>query len=239
MKLLAVLAAALPLAAVAQYSPATDVPAQAAPSSDATSAAPPPTTGWAPAPQRNAPPAYPPDAPLRRERTRGSWYIGFGLGGGGGSISDSAGTHGLKDFVGPNPTVLSMNFNVGATISPQLLLGLDVGAVAAISSTETSPGVKDTQIQTTYYDVALTYFPWERGLFVKGGMGLTALTWDLDAGGRSTWRGYDMMAGVGYAWWLGQSFNLTFNLDGSKAWYGSNGPDSTQTFSLHLGCEWY
>jgi hypothetical protein len=222
MKMLAALVLALPLATFAQQDPGLP---------------PPPPAGWEPAPTA-APPGVP-APPLRPAKTRGSWYIGFGLGSGNGSISDDSGTHPFKDYVGADPMNLSFNFNVGATLTPSLLLGFEGGAVAALSSTEVEPGVRDTQIQTNYYDAALTYFPMERGFFVKGGLGLSTLVWDLDSAGSNSWSGYNVMGGVGYAWWLGQSFNLVASLDGTKAWYGSDGPDSTQGWSLQLGFEWY
>lgn len=54
-----------------------------------------------------------------------------------------------------------------------------------------------------------------------------------------------MLAGVGYACWLGQSFNLTVNLDFSAQSYrdGSDPygllPDSSRLWSLYLGFDWY
>jgi hypothetical protein len=43
---------------------------------------------------------------------------------------------------------------------------------------------------------------------------------------------------VGYAWWLGKSFNLVAQLDGVKAWYNGT-VSSSETVAFTLGFEWY
>jgi hypothetical protein len=191
-----------------------------------------------PAPPPGTTPGYPapayPMAPQKPPRTRGAWYIGFGLGGGGGSVTDLDGTASLKEFVGPKPTTLAMNFRVGATLSPRLLLGFDGGFVATASGEG-----EDTSIQVNTYDLAATFFPLGSGPYLKAGTGVSTLVLDQGSFGTGSWRGYNVMGGVGYAWWVGRTFNLTFNLEGTKAWYGSSGLDSTQAWSLFLGFDWY
>ena len=67
-----------------------------------------------------------------------------------------------------------------------------------------------------------TYFPWERGFYVKGGFGRSAVSKAADNGVATSdfgAGGWNVAGGLGYAFWLGQSFNLTANLDFSRQWY--------------------
>jgi hypothetical protein len=200
-----------------------------------------------PAPQAAPPgavPAYPanpvsppPPAPARAH-TRDSWYIGFGFGTGGGSVKGQGDTLSFSDMnLGRDPTNLMLNFKVGATLSPTLLLGFDLSALRS----QASDSLATTAVQVTNYDAMLTWFPWETGLNLRGGVGLSVLTWDLDVLGSSSWTGGNLDVGVGYAFWLGKSFNLTLNLDLSAQGYGSSNdaPESSTTWMLWAGFDWY
>lgn len=103
-------------------------------------------------------------------------------------------------------------------------------------------------VQLNRYDVGVMYFPWQRGFYLRGAVGLAALTIDATRGGgilsgTGTTRGLDALAGVGYAFWLGRSFNLTVNADLDFQTYGnqSSGADVTSARggSLWLGFDWY
>jgi hypothetical protein len=53
---------------------------------------------------------------------------------------------------------------------------------------------------------------------------------------------YGVLAGVGYTFWIGKSFNLTINFDHSRQFYASgdvNYPSNSQFTALHLGFDWY
>ncbi len=209
---------------------------------------PPPQPAYPPQaypPQAYPPPAYPPQAAYPppaygpRPQQRGSWYIGFGLGGGDGGLSDAGQSATFKEFLGKAPTTVSLNFKVGATLSPKTLVGFDVTAVRA----EATEGSATAAIQVTNYDAMFTWFPMEKGLFLRGGGGLSAMTVQTDTGyssGSETYTGVNLLAGVGYALWLGNSFNLTANFDYSAQSYGgSNAPDSSHIWQLYLGFDWY
>ncbi|HET6922820.1 MAG TPA: hypothetical protein VFI16_06700 [Anaeromyxobacteraceae bacterium] len=212
--------------------------------------APPPEPGPAPA-DRPAPP--PPPGPAREPLQRDAWYIGVGLGWGDGRLVDASGASTFGELLrGYGPVNLSLSFKVGATLGPKLLLGLDVASVRAAGSA----GPFDAAVQVNAYRAMLTFFPWRRGLFVRGGAGFADLVLDTSAG--STHHGgFDLAAGAGYAFWLGRSFNLTVNLDASAQWYGGGGtaglaggvstsppppgwsPRRSQVVDVYLGFEWH
>ena len=211
-KLLALLVA-LPLAVAAQEYPA---PPQPSPSSGAA-------------------PYYP------RSQQRDGWYIGFGVGMGDGSISGQGESFSFREMnFDRDPTRIGLNFKVGWTVTPRLLLGLDITASRAQAS---GSGVT-TAAQITNYDAVATFFPMERGFFVRGGLGLSALSLEYDDGiddATDTYGGMNILGGIGYAFWLGKQFNLTVNLDGSKQFYGSSDvePESSQFWMVYAGFDWY
>ncbi len=237
MRKIAALLVAVPLAAAAQESP-PQYPPQA----------PPPQY----APPQQQPPAYPPPSyqpqppppqPYVRPQTRDSWYIGFGLGYADGSVKVPGETSmSFADYVGPSPTNVFLNFKVGATLSPKLLLGFDV--TAARSQWEDSGSTASLQINN--YNGVVTFFPVEKGFFLRGGAGLSIFNYNVDTplfGASNSVSGVNLLGGLGYAFWLGQKFNLTLNLDVSGQSYGSSSdpllPESSSFYSLYVGFDWY
>ncbi|HEX7489845.1 MAG TPA: hypothetical protein VF341_13115 [Anaeromyxobacteraceae bacterium] len=174
------------------------------------------------------------------EHRRGGWYIGFGAGGGGGNVTVNGQNYGMGALVGQSDGAFGMNLRVGGTITPELLLGFDGGFLSTATS--------GAMVQLNRYDVGVMYFPWQRGFYLRGAVGLAALTIDATGGGgiltgKGTTRGLDALAGVGYAFWVGRSFNLTVNADLDLQTYGnqSSGADVTSARggSLWLGFDWY
>jgi hypothetical protein len=198
------------------------------------------------APPPPPPPVYPAypvaPAPERQASGRDTWYIGFGLGAGGGRVSQGGTSYSFKDYQGNGATTdVSINFKVGATLSPRLLAGFDASAVR--SATDANGAT--TGVQINNYDAMLTFFPSERGFFVRGGAGLSVIVEEVSVPGfasasRST-NGVNVLAGLGYAWWIGQHFNLTANLDFSGQSYGSSSdkPERSSAWALWLGFDWY
>jgi hypothetical protein len=285
-KLVAILAAALPLAALAQEAaPAQPAPPPAAspqqpppPAAAAPQHAPPPVQPpqqppqyvpppqytppppqgqYAPPPQYAAPPQYPPAqypppqaAPYRRpDRQRDRWYIGFGVGGGNGRVRFAGETLSFEDFLGEGVTPGALHFEIGATVTPRLLLGFDLRVIAASADYRTAAGDLERSLGIVNLDGVATFFPWERGLFVRGGIGLSSLNATERLNGTRTdasATGANLLAGIGYAFWLGRSFNLTLNLDfsgqsygSSENWEGGEGPEASSFWALGLGFDWY
>jgi hypothetical protein len=299
-KLIALLAAALPLLAVAQAAQ-PPAPAQAAqPQQQAQPPAPPPAAQpppqyppqyapppqyppqyvpppqytpqpapgqhpppqYAPAPGQSAPPQYPPQyappppyppaqaAPYQRpQKQRDRWYIGFGLGLGNGRVKFPGDTLSFGEFLGKEGPPVSLSFKIGATVTPRLLVGFDLGLVAASAEHRTLAGDLERSLGIVNLDAVATFFPLERGFFVRGGLGLSSLSATEKVAGATTEAsasGANLLAGVGYAFWLGRSFNLTLSLDVSgqtygstENWAGGDGPESSSFWTLGVGFDWY
>jgi hypothetical protein len=213
---------------------------------------PPPQGQYAPPPQYAAPPQYapPPQYPppqvqpyRRAPYQRDSWYIGFGLGGGDGTIKDAGGTSSFKEFFGKSPTTVALNFKVGATLTPRLLLGFDLSGV----SSSASEGGADATLTIVNYDGVVTFFPVERGFFLRAGAGLSRMNLEVSGtlvDGSVDFSGANLTGGLGYAFWLGRTFNLAVNLDYSTQFWGDNdggttGPQRSSFWALGLGFDWY
>jgi Outer membrane protein beta-barrel domain len=206
-----------------------------------------------------APPAYPPPYPppypphpaaglAQPVPQRGTWYIGFGVGTGAGAFHLDDGTRRtFADAVGGDVTSLFFNFKVGGTVSPRLLLGFDLSTLSTHGTSADVAGFTfDTSVQVTNLDAMVTFFPFERGLFLRGGLGLATL-YVKDFGffgvvGESHTRtGVGAVLGAGYAFWLARSFNLTLNLDLSAQSYGKSAgrEKDSSAANLWLGFDWY
>ncbi len=188
--------------------------------------------------------ALPAAASAQMRHQRGNWYIGFGLGGAlsaawtvnGQSVSFDDWLAGLD--TGPK---ISLNFKIGGTLSPETLLGFDLTAVGQGGTTSGA----DAHAQINNYFLMLTHFPHQEGLFFRMGGGFSNLLntidtpfGDLD----SKVTGVGALAGIGYAFWLGKSFNLTLNLDYSQQWYSNDSagePDRSNFTIAYLGFDWY
>lgn len=229
--LLAVPLLAVPLLAVAQGEPSTgSAPAPLAATAPAT--APPPA---APPPPVPCPPL--PASPLTAPPSRGPWYAGVGLGSGSGQAHDTFGRLSLRRWVDQDPLALFAQVEGGITLTPHLLLGGELSLLRINSNT----GAASKAVIISNLDAVATWFPMERGVFLRGGAGFSAFTrqWSGLASGR--YNGGNLTVGGGYAFWLGRSFNLVLRVDYSKQWYAKNAialTDSSYT-ALWIGSAWY
>ena len=187
--------------------------------------------------------ALPATASAQESHQRDSWYIGFGLGGGLSAsweaTTDTVSFDDWLDGLEKDPKI-SLNFKVGGTISPETLLGFDV---TAVGQGGTASGV-DAHAQINNYFLMLTHFPNKEGLFIRlgGGYSVIVATIDTPFGDfDSRVKRVGALGGIGYALWLGKSFNLTLNLDHSQQWYSSSfgEPDTSQFTILYVGFDWY
>lgn len=179
---------------------------------------------------------------------RDSWYIGFGIGGG----TDASYKYKGKEYsfddefkgYSEKSGILALNFKVGATLTPKTLLGFDWTAVREEGKINVFGNTVTSSLQINNYFLMLTHFPWNEGFFLRGGGGLSNIVGEVKSGSL-TWSdtasGSGLLGGVGYAFWLGKSFNLTVNLDHSRQFYPSSTtrPESSQFTTLSLGFDWY
>lgn len=249
-------ASAQPAAQPAAAEPAAPQPtaqptgAEPAPAQPAPAAAPPPAAAYPPPPQAAPPaPQYAPPAPApqqaaraaRPPKTREGWYIGFGIGGGDGRVANEIETTNFEQLHQGGRTNVFMNFKAGATLTPKLLLGGDMSML--VSGAEAA-GIS-TSLGILNMDAVLTFFPTGRGFFVRGGAGLSSISYTRDTpfgDQEGSASGLNVMGGVGYAFWLGGQFNLTANLDFSRQGYGESDDldiDDSQFWSLWVGFDWY
>jgi hypothetical protein len=89
----------------------------------------------------------------------------------------------------------------------------------------------------------LTFYPWERGLFLKAGVGISSAVATTDTPGTGktsdSTSGANVAFGVGYAFWLGKGFNLSGNLDWSRQAYSGDKLDRADFWRLGVGFGWY
>jgi len=167
----------------------------------------------------------------------GHWYVGTGIGAGfgakykvnGQSITFSDRLQGATD----KSSLLGINLvNAGVALSPNLLLG---GSVSAVAQFGTIAG-NDTHLQINNYLATLTWFPAEKGFFLRGGAGLSNIF--IDTGTSSdTVHGFGILVGAGYALPVARRHNITFTVDYSRQSYSgsSTKPDNSQFGAAYLG----
>ncbi len=174
--------------------------------------------------------------------TKGLWYIGFGLGTGDGSFTDD-GTEMTYDdvFEGLSSTVpLTVNLGIGAIVTQKIHAGLDISAVRKTGTI--FDGTFAMQVNNYFGSVSL--YPFNEGLFLKGGIGYSALVFEATGfvGGDSTdtYGGMGGLVGVGYNFWIGETFNLGVNIEYTMQSYSDeDGPDSGNFWNAYVSCYWF
>jgi hypothetical protein len=187
-----------------------------------------------------APAATPPAAPCPPSPSppaRGAWYAGVGLGGGSGQAQDSFGKLALHRWVDQDPLTLFAQLEAGVTLTPHLLLGGDL----SLLRTNSDLGAMAKAVTITNLDAMATWFPMEKGVFLRGGAGLSSFTREWTGLPTGRYNGGNLTVGAGYAFWLGPSFNLVLHADVSKQWYGANAIALTNSSytAFWLGAAWY
>jgi hypothetical protein len=182
---------------------------------------------------------------LAETHTRDNWYIGFGLGGALDARYEVDGEDiSFHDFFAGAHTHgnAALNFKVGGTIDSNNLLGFDA---TFVRQEGTYGSAEEESLQISNYFLMFTHFPSKEGLFFRGGGGFSNITYESRYYGMKDEleaNGYGILAGIGYAFWVGKSFNLTINLDHSRQFYTSgdyNYPSNSQFTTLYLGFDWY
>jgi len=175
--------------------------------------------------------------PDRSENPWSHWYIGSGIGPGfgakyklnGRSFSFDDGLQGATD----KSPLLALNVvNAGIALSPNLLFGFSGSLVAKTGKIAGN----DAQLQINNYFAALTWFPAEKGFFLRGGAGLSNIFIDTGVSSDRV-NGFGILVGAGFAIPVARRHNITFTVDYSRQSYsGSNTkPDSSEFGAAYLG----
>jgi hypothetical protein len=173
-------------------------------------------------------PAPPPEAATRYSRYRTSWYLGFGLGGGGGWVSDDRGYHSESEGG------VALQLRVGWVARPWMLVGAELSAWRHDE--------KDYWVQFNHIDAMATFFPfYDRGFYGKAGLGAGVATLgEVDVGGVTTdgrtEAGVDVKLGLGYEWQLGSSMTLGADLSYALTAYKEG---RTHDLTAQLTLTWY
>ena len=200
------------------------------PATPAPPAAPPAVSpGFSPGAPPPAAPAPPPMVRMTRySRYRTSWYLGFGLGGGGGWVSTPGGDRSESEGG------VAFLAKVGWVARPWLLVG------AEISFWRHDEDIY--WVQFNHYDIVATLFPiHDVGLYGKVGVGAgVAMMGDIDTpigtveGETDT--GFDLKLGLGYEWQLFSAFNLGADLSYSLT---AHEDGRTHDLTAQLTFTWY
>ncbi len=173
----------------------------------------------------------------RSENLWSHWYVGAGIGAGfgakyklnGQSLTFNDTLQGATD----KTSLVALNLvNAGIALSPSLLVGFSGSSVAQFGKLAGN----DTHLQINNYLAAVTWFPAEKGFFLRGGVGLANML--IDTSVRSdTARGFGILVGAGYALPVARRHNITFTADYSRQSYSgsSTKPDNSQFGAVYLG----
>jgi hypothetical protein len=176
-------------------------------------------------------------------KEKSSWYIGFGFGTGGGGYTVDEEYISFNDYFkdSEDPFKMSMNFGVGAILTPSIHLGFDI-------STLTNMGEMDGvsySLDIYNYLIVMSYYPSITGFFIKAGLGASRFASTITYQGEDYYNGYSgtgALAGIGYNFWLGSSFNLGINLEYSAQVYDDEdeeAPESSNFWSIYVSFYWF
>ncbi len=179
-----------------------------------------------------------------QEHEKSSWYIGFGLGTGDGGWEVDGKEVTFDDWFEGFDTIPrgTGNLGVGAILNPKVHLGFDGSFIRQEGE---GYGYYDVEanFQINNYLAALTYFPTGEGLFIKAGAGVSVITYEISVGLVSVSESHSGMAllgGLGYAFWLGKTFNLCLNAEYSHQSYTyEEAPDNSHFWNVYVSFYWF
>ncbi len=167
-------------------------------------------------------------------------FIGAGVGSGtaryrvdGATVSFSDRFEGATDEV---PFVAAKVLTFGVEVKPNLFAGADLTGVAQSGTV----GTNKTDLQINNYFATLTWFPWEKGLFLKGAAGVSSLFIGSGSQSDRSW-GLGALVSAGFALRLSGPHYLTLSAEqGWQTYWKSSEtrPDSSQYNAFILGYMW-
>ena len=181
-------------------------------------------------------------APAEPSQERTKVFAGAGLGGGFGARAKFNGRSvsfddQLRGTTDKTPLVAVNVASFGIAMRPGLYAGIDLSGFG--QSAKLLNGDRSS-IQVTNYFAALTWFPWESGLFFRGGAGLSQF---VSTVGSTTEHsgGLGFLVAAGYALQLTGAHHLSLTVEQTWQSYGGSSvtkPDSSQIGAVFLGYMW-
>jgi outer membrane protein with beta-barrel domain len=165
------------------------------------------------------------------------WYAGAGIGPGisahyrqdGRTLNFDEGMQGATD----KSALAGFNIGGGIQLDSRTLVGLGGSAVGKTAKINGN----DAHTQINNYFVLATYFPYERGFFVRAGGGYANILVDNGTTSERT-GGAGVQLGAGWAWRLVTQHYLTLAVDQSFQFYRSNSdhrPTRSEFSAAYLG----
>ncbi len=177
------------------------------------------------------------------DQQKSSWYLSLGAGTGGGNSEGDELLEGISDKIGP----ITFHLGIGAIVTPRLHAGFDM-SMFGVDGTHNYE--EEFEFVTSYawifnYYGAVSFYPMEKGLFFKAGLGLSKFKFHYGSTSALYDRnfsvfGYGVLLGAGIDIWLGKSFNLGLHFEWSKQFYNdSETPDNTSFYSIYVAFSWF
>ena len=136
---------------------------------------------------------------------------------------------------------------VGSVVNPKIHLGLDISGVSQEASCPRydpsyylSPAKVEMQLRN--YFVAVSYFPFEKGLFLKAGGGISELTQTTTVFSeqKDKFSGFGYMIGIGYDLRIVKRLHIGIHADYSRQTYNSSdAPDDTDFTNIYIALYFY
>lgn len=179
-----------------------------------------------------------PQAPPPEERIKA--FIGASFGSGTARYTVNGTTFSFSDeFQASNdesPLIAVKVVSFGIAVSPKLYAGMDL---TGLTQSGTVAGNK-TNLQLSNYFASLTWFPWERGLFLKGGAGVSSLFKGVGSESERS-NGLGVLVSAGYALRIHGAHHLTLSAEQSWQTYWGSGAtraDNSQYNAAYVGYMW-
>ena len=168
------------------------------------------------------------------EHSRSGFYLGLGLGWG----NAGAEINGTEDPDRANSG--SGNFRFGWSVADNLTLGLE--STSWFKNYDIEGINADLSLTGTVTALALTYFPGNMGLYMRGGMGIATGTVEVTQGTASvseTETGLGWLGALGYEWRFTEKFALGPQFQYAYLNIEGDGTEKVDFVSLTAQATWY
>jgi hypothetical protein len=165
-------------------------------------------------------------------QSRTGFFVGLGLGWGNMGAD-------LGSVEVDRQSSVSGNFRFGWSVADNLALGLEATSWSKNYAITTNQDLNLTAGVTAF---ALTYFPGNMGLFIRGGLGFSSARTEFKSGSNSvdhTENGLGFLGAVGYEWRLTQKFALGPQVQWAYLSIEDQALKSLDFMSLTAQATWY